>query len=77
VIKSLQRQLAERTSELPEQQEPLPQAYLNIQGETPSLTASLEVFSATGLTAHQAKRCLERVRVLIELGERVATKTTH
>jgi len=53
-IKSLQRQLAERTGDLPEQQEPFPQPYLNVQAENAII--DLEVFNATGLTAHQATR---------------------
>jgi hypothetical protein len=37
----------------------------------------LELFIATKLTSHQAKLLLDRVRVLIELGERVTSKTAH
>jgi hypothetical protein len=76
-IKSLQEQLAERTGELPEQQEPFPQPYLNVQAENALADRILELFNATKLTSHQAKRLLDRVRVLIELGERVASKTSH
>jgi len=74
---SLQRQLAERTGELPAQHEPFPQPYLNVQAENAIIDRILEVLNATGLTAHQAKRCLERVKTLIEIGERVATRTLH
>jgi hypothetical protein len=37
----------------------------------------LELLNATKLTSHQAKLLLERVRVLIEMGERVASRTMH
>jgi hypothetical protein len=76
-IKSVQRQLAERTGELSEQQEPFPQPYLNVQGENALVDRILELFNATGLIAHQAKNLLGRVMNVIELGERVASKTSH
>jgi hypothetical protein len=77
-IKNLQRQLAQRTGKLPEQQPPFPEPYLNgSRSRTRSWIALLELFNATKLTSHQAKLLLERVRVLIELGERAASKTSH
>jgi len=36
-----------------------------------------DLFNATGLTSHQAKELLRRVTLLIDLGERLAKKTTH
>jgi hypothetical protein len=74
-IKNLQQQLAERTGELDHTS--CPEPYLNVQVENALVDRILELFNATKLTSHQAKLLLERVRVLIELGERLATKTTH
>jgi hypothetical protein len=54
-----------------------------IRSRDPSSTAkgmpssARELFNATGLTAHQAKNLLGRVMSLIELGERMASKTSH
>jgi hypothetical protein len=76
-IKSLQKQLTQRTGELPDKQDPFPQPYLNVQVENALVDRILELFNATKLTSHQAKLLLDRVRVLIELGERVASKTAH
>ena len=76
-IKSLQHQLAQRIGEAPDKQQCFPEPYLNVQVENALVDRILELFNATKLTSHQAKLLLDRVRVLIELGERVATKTTH
>jgi hypothetical protein len=76
-IKSLQQQLAQRTNVLKDQQEPFPQPYLNVQVENALVDRILELFNATKLTSHQAKLLLDRVRVLIELGERMGTGTNH
>jgi hypothetical protein len=76
-IKSLQQQLAQRTGELPDSSQAFPQPYLNVQAENALVDRILELFNAAGLTAHQAKILLGRVMNLIELGERVSSKTTH
>jgi len=76
-IKSLKQQLAQHTGELPHQHQPFSQRYRKVQVENALVDRLLELFNATKLTSHQAKRLLERVRVLTELGERVADKTTH
>jgi hypothetical protein len=76
-IKSLQQQLAQRTGELPDSSQAFPQPYLNVQAENALADRILELFNAAGLTAHQAKILLGRVMNLIELGERVSSKTTH
>jgi hypothetical protein len=67
-IKSLHQQLAERTNELPDKPA-FPQPYLNIEAENALVDRILELFNATGLTAHQAKKLLGRVMNLIELSE--------
>ena len=41
------------------------------------ITHVLNVFNSTGLTAQQAREVLEHLQVLVEIGERVANKTTH
>jgi hypothetical protein len=74
-IKSLQQQLAQRTGELDHTS--CPEPYLNVQVENALVDRILELFNATKLTSHQAKLLLDRVRVLIELGERVTSKTAH
>jgi hypothetical protein len=58
-IKSLQQQPAQRLDELPDQQQPFPQPYLNVQVENALVDRILELFNATKLTSHQAKRCLD------------------
>ena len=57
--------------------EPFPEPYLLTEAENALVDRIFELFNATGLTAHQAKNLLTRVRRLIELGERMAEKTTH
>src|SRR5207244_10471604 len=57
--------------------EPFPEPYLLTEAENALIDRIFELFNATGLTAHQAKNLLTRVRRLIELGERMADKTTH
>jgi hypothetical protein len=74
-IKSLQQQLAQRTGELDHTS--CPEPYLKVQVENALVDRILELFNATKLTSHQAKLLLDRVRVLIELGERVTSKTAH
>src|SRR5689334_20591914 len=41
------------------------------------ITHVLNVFNSTGLTAQQAREVLEHLQVLVEIGDRVANKTTH
>jgi hypothetical protein len=53
---------------LPDQQQPFPEPYLNVQVENAVVDRILELFNATKLTSRQAKLLLDRVRVLIELG---------
>jgi hypothetical protein len=72
-IENLQQQLAQRTNELPDQQEPFPQPYLNVQAENALVDRILELLNATKLTSHQAKNLLGRVKTLIELGERLVS----
>jgi hypothetical protein len=55
-IKSLQQQLAQRLGELPDQQPPCPEPYLNVQVENALVDRILELFNATKLTSHQARR---------------------
>lgn len=57
--------------------EPFPEPYLLTEAENALIDRIFELFNATGLTAHQAKALLARVRRLIDLGERMAKKTTH
>jgi len=57
--------------------EPFPEPYLLTEAENALIDRIFELFNATGLTAHQAKNLLARVRRLIDLGERLAKKTTH
>jgi hypothetical protein len=57
--------------------EPFPEPYLLTEAENALIDRVFELFTATGLTAHQAKNLLARVRRLIDLGERMADKTTH
>src|SRR5438093_2772055 len=57
--------------------EPFPEPYLLTEAENALIDRIFELFNATGLTAHQAKALLTRVRRLIELGERMAEKTTN
>ena len=70
-IKSLQNQLAQRTNELPDQQQAFPQPYLNVQVENALVDRILESRNAAGLTAHQA--CYE----LSIAGAESVTRTTH
>jgi hypothetical protein len=67
-IKSLHQQLTERAGELPDQEQPFPEPYLNVQVENALVDRILELFNAEGLTEHQAKNLLARVNGLIELG---------
>jgi hypothetical protein len=58
-IKSVTKQLAERTSALAEQQqEPFPQAPPQGLGRERLVDRILELMNAAGLTAHQAKNLL-------------------
>jgi hypothetical protein len=41
------------------------------------ITHVVNVFNSTALTAQQALEVLEHLQVLVEIGERVANKTTH
>jgi hypothetical protein len=57
--------------------EPFPEPYLLTEAENALIDRIFELINATGLTAHQAKNLLARVRRLIDLGERLGDKTTH
>lgn len=54
-----------------------PEPYLVTEAENALIDRVFELFNATGLTAHQPKNQLDRVRRFLELGERTARKTTH
>lgn len=57
--------------------EQLPEPYLLTEVENALIDRLFELFNASGLNAHQARNLLERVRRLVELGERIGKKTTH
>ena len=54
-----------------------PERELNVQVENALVDRILELRNAAGLRAYQAKNLLGRVMNFIELGERVASKTSH
>jgi len=54
-----------------------PEPYLLTAAENALIERIFELINATGLTAHQAKGLLRRVNLLIDVGERLAKKTTH
>ena len=60
-----------------QRQQAFPEPYLLTEAENAIIDRIFEVFNATKLSAHQAKNLLARVRRLIDLGERMAEKTTH
>ena len=69
--------LRRKTPKAQPTREPFPEPYLLTEAENALIDRIFELFNATGLTAHQAKNLLARVRRLIDLGERLAEKTTH
>ncbi len=71
------KELRRKTPKAQATQEAFPEPYLNTQAENALVDRVFELFNATGLTAHQPKNQLDRVRRFLELGERTARKTTH
>lgn len=69
--------LRRKTPKAQATEQPFPEPYLNTQAENALIDRVFELFNATGLTAHQPKNQLDRVRRFLELGERTARKTTH
>jgi hypothetical protein len=56
---------------------PYQDSILSAQKRDILITHVLNVFNSTGLTAQQAREVLEHLQVLVEIGERVANRTTH
>jgi len=54
-----------------------PEPYLLTEAENAIIHRMFELFNATGLTSHQAKELLRRVNLLIDVGEKLAKKTSH
>lgn len=71
------KELRRKTPKAQATEQPFPEPYLNTQAENALIDRVFELFNATGLTAHRPKNQLDRVRRFLELGERIARKTTH
>ncbi|MEK6527063.1 MAG: hypothetical protein AABZ22_09335 [Nitrospirota bacterium] len=71
------QELRRKTPRAEPQQQAFPEPYLNTQAENALINRVFELFNPTGLTAHQPKNQLDRVRRFLELGKRTARKTTH
>jgi len=71
------QELRRKTPRTETAREAFPEPYLNTEAENALIDRMFELFKATGLSSHQAKELLRRVHVLIDVGERLAPKTTH
>lgn len=58
-------------------QEPFPEPYLLTEIQDRIIQQILDVFVKEGITPKQAKSLLGKIDVLLELGEKLANKTTH
>jgi dsDNA-specific endonuclease/ATPase MutS2 len=76
VLKTI-RELQQRTPKVEPSAEAFPEPYLNIATENAVIDRIFEIINATGLTAHQAKNLLARIRLLIDLGERMGPKSSQ
>ena len=54
-----------------------PEPYLLTETENKIIDDMLELLNKNGLTSHQSQNLLERLRRIIEMGQRVAKGTTH
>lgn len=54
-----------------------PEAYLLTEMENTNIDEILELLNKNGLTSHQSMNLLERLGRIIEMGQRVAKRTTH
>lgn len=71
------RALQQRTPTAETSATAFPEPYLTTAAENAVIDRMFEVINATGLTAHQAKNLLARVRILIDLGDRMGPKTSQ
>jgi hypothetical protein len=71
------QELRRKTPKAQAVQQPFPEPYLSTETSDALINNIFNLFNATGLTAHQAKDLLGRMRLLIDLGERIGPKTTH
>lgn len=55
----------------------LPEPYLTTEVSDRLTQEILDAFNREGLTPHQARQALDRVKDLVDLGELVARKTSH
>jgi len=55
----------------------LPEPYLTTEVSDRLTQEILDAFNREGLTPHQARQVLDRVKDLVDLGELVARKTSH
>lgn len=54
-----------------------PEPYLSSEEADRVIQSILDTINQHGLTSHQARQILARVRDLIDLGELIARKTSH
>jgi hypothetical protein len=54
-----------------------PEPYLSAETADQTIQHILDTFNQHGLTSHQARQILARVRELIDAGEMIARKTSH
>jgi len=71
------QKLRRKTPRAETAQEAFPKPYLSTQAENALMDRMFELFTATGLTTHQAKALLRRANLLVDLGERLTPKSTH
>ncbi len=57
--------------------EAFPEPYLPTEVSDRLIQQILDAFNREGLTPHQARQVLDRVKDLLDLGELVARKTSH
>lgn len=67
--------MSDPTDPLPSEAFPAP--YLSTEVSDRLIQQILDAFNREGLTPHQARQVLDRVKGLLDLGELVARKTSH
>jgi len=71
------QQLRPETPTAEPAKEAFPEPYLLTEAENAIIDRIFELLNAIGLTSHQSKELLRRVDRLMDVGERLAKKTTH